>query len=322
MPRVDIEDVIVRMVARVWYPVNFFRLSFGKQDKLSALVSLIREQTHLAADASVGEVLKRLEIELRTARQSPLSRKLGELKRYVPTRFLRPWYATQLKGLRESAVDATIAELSKDDPLCLYARRDGKLEMSLSWLPYISKHLRVLEEYALWNLLLFIQPKNPNTPALANKLFEPQARSLAAARKFWDHALQCFEVKCIYSGKIVSMESYSIDHFIPWSFVAHDQLWNLVPTSKEVNSSKSDNLPDIDSYLNSFASLQHRAFKEAFSRFSPKFLEDYTVVHPEGIASILTQSGDEFTCAVGKVISPLAQFAENMGYTRGWRYVA
>ena len=31
---VAIDDLVARMVAAVWYPSNYFRLSFGKQDKL------------------------------------------------------------------------------------------------------------------------------------------------------------------------------------------------------------------------------------------------------------------------------------------------
>jgi hypothetical protein len=44
---------------------------------------------------------------------------------------------------------------------------------------------------------------------------------------------------------------------LPWSFVAHDQLWNLTPTSPEVNSSKSDNLP-ANTYFDRFVDLQHQ----------------------------------------------------------------
>ncbi|MDY5576621.1 MAG: HNH endonuclease domain-containing protein [Lachnospiraceae bacterium] len=34
----------------------------------------------------------------------------------------------------------------------------------------------------------------------------------------------------------------SIDHFVPWSYVAHDEMWNLNPTTKSINSSKRNNL--------------------------------------------------------------------------------
>ncbi|MDU1032741.1 HNH endonuclease domain-containing protein [Clostridium sp.] len=27
-----------------------------------------------------------------------------------------------------------------------------------------------------------------------------------------------------------------MDHFIPWSFAFHDQMWNLVPTFNNINS--------------------------------------------------------------------------------------
>lgn len=44
-------------------------------------------------------------------------------------------------------------------------------------------------------------------------------------------------------------KNISIDHFVPWSYVAHDELWNLTPTTRSINSSKSNNLPDWNRYF-------------------------------------------------------------------------
>ena len=53
----------------------------------------------------------------------------------------------------------------------------------------------------------------------------------------------------------------SLDHFIPWSFVLHDQMWNLVLTFKNINSKKSDNLLDYDTYIDKFRNIQYEAFE-------------------------------------------------------------
>ncbi len=37
-PVIKFSDLNVEMVASVWYPINYFKLSFGKQDKLSDAV--------------------------------------------------------------------------------------------------------------------------------------------------------------------------------------------------------------------------------------------------------------------------------------------
>ena len=51
----------------------------------------------------------------------------------------------------------------------------------------------------------------------------------------------------------------SIDHFVPWSYVAHDEFWNLSPTTRSINSSKSNNLPKWDIYFPKLSELQFKA---------------------------------------------------------------
>lgn len=72
----------------------------------------------------------------------------------------------------------------------------------------------------------------------------------------------------------------SVDHFIPWSFVLHDQLWNLIPTFKNINSSKSNKLPDLDAHIEKYCSLQYDAFTLMRQiKTSKSFLEDYLTIN-------------------------------------------
>ena len=68
---------------------------------------------------------------------------------------------------------------------------------------------------------------------------------------------------------------FTIDHFLPWRFVTHDLLWNLVPTPKDINSAKSDRLPDLGRYFDSFAQLQFDAVQAVATTASAGLLEDY-----------------------------------------------
>ena len=56
-------------------------------------------------------------------------------------------------------------------------------------------------------------------------------------------------------------EDLSLDHFVPWSYVAHDELWNLVPTTKAVNSSKSNDLPNWDIYFPKLCRVEYSAYQ-------------------------------------------------------------
>lgn len=60
-----------------------------------------------------------------------------------------------------------------------------------------------------------------------------------------------FESKnCFYCGKPLSPNKVHVDHFIPWSFIKDDNLWNLVLACPSCNAKKNDKLP-VRSYLDS-----------------------------------------------------------------------
>ncbi|WP_162341178.1 HNH endonuclease domain-containing protein [Cyclobacterium salsum] len=125
---------------------------------------------------------------------------------------------------------------------------------------------------------------------------------------------------CIYSNEEMSMENFSIDHFIPWSFVTHDQLWNLIPTSRSVNSSKGNNFPSLSEYLDPFVEIQHKAFK-IFLENNQKhknLLYDYTTIFKDDLNGIARLKPDEFGNVLKENINPLYQIGENMGFSTDW----
>lgn len=52
------------------------------------------------------------------------------------------------------------------------------------------------------------------------------------------------EPKCFYCDNKISFCSCHLDHFIPWSFVHDDKIWNLVLSCSSCNTSKNDKIPD------------------------------------------------------------------------------
>lgn len=107
----------------------------------------------------------------------------------------------------------------------------------------------------------YLQKRNPSVPGIADKLSAPQERKLDKAKKYWKAVIEVTEIRNIYTEEIMTAGDISIDHFVPWSYVAHDELWNLVPTTKAVNSSKSNNLPDWDLYFPRLADAEFRAYQ-------------------------------------------------------------
>jgi hypothetical protein len=176
--------------------------------------------------------------------------------------------------------------------------------------------------FCLWHLANYLQKNNPNVPNVTAKLFRPEHRDLKQARMFWGSVMEDTQlVRCIYTREPLSSNDFSLDHFIPWSFVAHDLLWNLVPTTKSVNSKKRDQLPDIDLYFEPFAHLQYEAVQAVTVPKHAKTLEDYVILaRTDSVAGLRQMSFENFRQLLLDNIGPQIQVARNMGFPDRWRY--
>jgi len=326
-PLIPVNHLLARMVAGVWYPTNYFRLSFGKQDRLGQIALDLKAAINLPPDAPRQEVINATLDYMSNG--SPLAREINSLGAYVPYRFLRPFFATQLRGKVDWKINALIQEMADDSfasssTPCLYRFQPqmGMIEIHPRWLAYLQEHLAILTGFCLWHLLNYLQKNNPNVPNIAAKLFEPETRNLNASRRFWREAFDALgTIRCIYSGRAMSKAAFSLDHFLPWSFVAHDLLWNLIPTPKNVNSAKSDQLPDFALYFGPYARLQYDAFQAIATPQKEGALEDYVLLFKRpSIRDIQTMPFDDFQQTLRDTIAPQIQIARNMGFTADWSY--
>ncbi len=121
----------------------------------------------------------------------------------------------------------------------------------------------------------------------------------------------------IYAG-IVLEEQFAIDHFLPWSFVAHDLLWNLGPVTSRTNSQKGDNLPNLDLYLPRLSSLHRESVFAVRER--PQMLEDYANWFMTDITGVTSMSEEQFFQRYRETIEPQLQIARNQGFRSDWRY--
>lgn len=104
----------------------------------------------------------------------------------------------------------------------------------------------------------YLRGRNPGVPGIIYKL-EPEndkLRKLKCVRELWNAIIDLKAVKDIYSDNIIVKNDFDIDHFVPWTFVANDELWNLIPMNSTLNSSKSNKLPDLDRYFKLFVDNQ------------------------------------------------------------------
>jgi hypothetical protein len=321
------DNLLARMVASVWFPINYFRLSFGKQDRLGNIAVKIGSYAKLAANATHQDVIS---VATQIDRNDPLYSEMQTLGKYAPYRFLRPFFSQQLRGLEDWKVNQAIAELASESfissnnpcPYRFLGQFSPSIEIHPDWFDYLNRHLSILMGFCLWHLINYIQKNNPNIPNIPRKLFEPGQRDLSRARVFWNLAFDHLgDLQCIYSGQVIRKDNYSLDHFLPWRFVAHDLLWNLIPAPKPVNSAKSDFLPNLQCYFTSFAKLQYDALQAVVNRQNSKLVEDYIqLLNVSSIPEIRGISVREFQQTLYNTIAPQFQIAANMGFATQWIY--
>ena len=254
---IPLRDMAVEMLVNAWYPHSVFRLSFGLQD----LVTRNLNELNLELN---GPSLKITEGNKKILRDAIKTKTISdELVRYVPFRLIRPFFK-ELRELKDHQVNIQIKLTANQTfetrkPLYKFDEPGTSIIIHPDWATYIQTNYQIIRGWISWRWLQYMQKKNPNTPALANKLFPPRERELLlpSQTSYWKTVLKnCPDFKCIYSGQTLTLDDLSLDHYLPWSFVAHNQPWNLIPIPKSVNSSKSNRIPHND-YFDRFVRSQH-----------------------------------------------------------------
>lgn len=332
---ISFQEIIVEMLANAWYPHTYFKLSFGTQDKITQKLDSL--------NLEISEpILKFTDTDKKILRKTIASQPLNDIisyfKKYVPYRILCPFLEQELKeenisrgrGNDLDRAMPSIAEKYFESQKPLYyfnANKQSDCESIIfhpEWAEYIEKNYSIVKGWASWEWLTYMQSKNPNIPNVVNKLFIPQERdSLSKQRKYWKTILEHQDIDCIYSKiKLDPKSKISLDHYLPWSFVAHDQLWNLIPTIPSVNSSKSNNLPAAQ-YFEEFIKLQYLGLTISSQQKTRKlWLRDVECY----VADLKVDQADDLLNleilrkAYENTIFPLISLANIQGFSSNWVY--
>jgi len=329
---VTFEKLAARMIAAAWYPVMYFRLNLGATDKLTSAILCAQQTCGLAQDAESEAVVSAV-----LESDSPaLRRKVKALYDFVPYRLIRPLYADRFDETRaacgpipDSKINRTIVEFNREDPAGAPYRFNSEgdsIEIDPDWARYFRDNQHVVRGWIDSKLIEYLQARNPSVPAIPLKIYPPNARDLKAARAYWEEALADHVFRDIYSGVPFDAAGYAalgpmgVDHFIPWSFVLHDEPWNLTPMFRDANSSKGNKLPLLGEYLQPFCAQQFDALMTLRGTGRHKrVFESYTLIGANAADYERTDAALEaFTDTVSKVVVPLHQIASNQGFPT-WR---
>lgn len=262
------DEIIDEMIASAWYSVREFHIHLSGlkkdgsvQDGLERAILLLTELSSLPANASKVEIknaIKRHNKELKPYKD--------QLTNMVPYRALagffkkcdervnwdsnrRLVYYIEKVNREITRLPYTLGEKSKlnkevrFDPLWIEMIQDNTVSI-LGWIQY---------EKVKW-----LQNNNPEVPGLVYKLapMDDKMRKLSKVRKLWEAIMTEVPVKDIFSGEDLNNNTYDVDHFVPWSFVMNDELWNLMPMQSGLNSVKSNKLPEWEPFFYRFADNQ------------------------------------------------------------------
>lgn len=124
------------------------------------------------------------------------------------------------------------------------------LKLNPSVHAFMLNYQRLIVNLTNYHMAAMIEQLNevPSINYLLGKVESIAKRS--TLKPFEKILITYFQAECFYCGKKLSNSKPEthVDHFIPWSFVQSDHIWNLVLACNSCNSSKSDKLP-ARSYL-------------------------------------------------------------------------
>jgi hypothetical protein len=321
--KIPLKEIALRMIANAWYPLDYFKLSFGKQDGFKKIALTISNKMKIDNLPNSPSLFIQLHQKIQANEIDNIYKDVYKLLRWVPFRFIRPFFKSELIGLRDSQVNKRIKELansSKKESLCPYYFGENEIIIRNDWNDYFQSNQVILRDFIKWNLVKYLQKNNPNVIGLSEKLEKPIERDMKQAKLFWKIYLNQKQTKCIYSNVILNSKSFSLDHFLPWTFVAHDQVWNLIPTTKTANSAKSNRLPSLELYLNKFSILQFDAFKFHYSNSNHQLLEDYSSLIGLSNEVLNNYKTPEFKMQLKQKIVPMFETAKNLGFTYPFIY--
>ncbi|MBW4549148.1 MAG: hypothetical protein KME25_32795 [Symplocastrum torsivum CPER-KK1] len=327
---ISFREITIEMLANAWYPNIYFNLYFGLQDQIANKLNSLNIKIEPKFNDSDKKYLRE-----EISKQNLDNLLIGNfsLMRFVPFRLIRPFLKHQLGRIEiDNEVNKKIVPLAKQyfdaiKPLyCFdgdYPSNCEYIQLHPEWVLYIKINYEIIRSWVAWEWLNYMQRRNPSVPAISNKLFPPEKReSLERQIAYWKLVLQHTNLQCIYSGRLLSLENLSLDHYLPWSFVTHDNLWNLIPTFRDVNSAKSNKLPS-SIYFSAFVAMQHIGLTISSENMKSKIWNKYVEHY---IADLrLSDTNDLLNIerlrnAYELIVMPQISLATSQGFMPNWSY--
>lgn len=321
------EQLIHRMIANAWYMVSEYKLNLGPADTLEALVRRANEISGLKSGETPEKIIETID----SLKDPILKKQMQTLTLNVPYRLLAPFLP--YRATNWGMGNAALAEYLNQEAKLIYtfekiAGLNSVIRIKPEWLRYIRENYGILLGWTRYNMIEYLQRRNPNVPGLSSKLSPPQERDLAKVQGLWKKLANVMEVRDIYGGLVLTSKDLSIDHFVPWSYVTHDELWNLSPTTKSINSQKSNRLPEWDIYFERLSALEYQAYRAVWEHDEIRKAYDACLKENVNSEEVKTKlflrqnlTPQEYAGRLEEILLPVYNAARNQGFDE-WTYTA
>lgn len=326
------DEIINEMICNAWYSVKEYHIHLSGlladgqvRDGLERAVIVLSEVSNLSSAASKDEILSALktyEAELKGPKE--------QLTNMVPYRALSGFFRGENLDISWNSprkMTSFIEWFNYDYVLLPYILGESsKLKKEVYFQPYwtemIQENTVAILGWVQYEKIRWLQNNNPEVPGLVYKLNQAneKMRKLAKVHDIWDGILECNIVNDVFTGEQIEKKKYDVDHFIPWSFVMNDELWNLMPMDSSLNSSKSNKLPKWEPFFIRFADNQYLLYNEIQDK--PGIHKLYEACFKDNLHSIwasqelyrIGNTKEEFYNILQKNMRPVYDSAKRQGY--------
>ena len=301
-----------------------------KTNGLERAILQLTELSDLPANAS--------KIEIKNAireHQAGLKKTKEQLTNMVPYRALAGFFTRSNEVPDWGSVKRITAYIQKINelvtPLPYVLGDSSKLKKEVhfhpDWVAMIQDNTVNILGWIQYEKVKWLQNNNPEVPGLIYKLapMDEKMRKLSNVRKLWQGIMKVQEIRDIFTGQPVKETQYDVDHFIPWSFVMNDELWNLMPMDSSLNSAKSNRLPKWNPFFEVFAGNQYLMYEMINER--PDLHKRFEACYRDNLHSIWAgqelyrkgNSREVFYNILERNMMPVYDSARRQGYEI-WNY--
>lgn len=269
-------DLIDEMIANAWYSVTEFHIHLSGivsgevRDGLERAVLKLQKVSGLNSNVSKMEVKDAIRLH-----DTELKEEKKQLTNMVPYRALAGFFVKSDTAVNWDSTVRLVDYIQAFDskygrlPYVLGTSPNLKKEVIFNpaWMKMIQDNLVSILGWIQYEKIKWLQNNNPDVPGLVFKLtpLDEKMRKLDNVRKLWNGIMTQNEICDVFNGGTLNGKSFDIDHFVPWSFVMNDELWNLMPMDSSLNSSKSNKLPPWEPFFKGFASNQFLMYERISS---------------------------------------------------------